>query len=167
MRFRTPLALALLLAACGSEPTASSPGGSDLPDDGDTLPDTAMVREVSPESTLDFVSGDLLAASPSVGIQTLDLWIARLDTVSADGVSELRGDLTTLRNLLQSSPIDGPAVGRTLQSVGEQTVALAEPGTPLATLGQTLRSQGGRLVPDTTATDTTVGPDTMEDEGAE
>ena len=162
MPLRTPLALALVLAACGPEPTASSPAGS-APTDDDTMPDTAMVREVSPESTLDIVGGDLLAASPSVAIQTIDLWIARLDTVSADGASELRGDLTTLRNLLQSSPIDGPAVGRTLRSVGEQTGALAEPGTPLAALGRTLQAQGGRLLPDTTATGAAVEPDAPED----
>lgn len=150
MTLRYPLVLALTLAACGPDPTSSgaaNAGGEPA------LPDTAMIREVSPESTLEFVSGDLLAASPSAAIQTIDLWIARLDTVSADGVAELRDDLTTLRNLLQSSPLDGPAIGRTLRDVGEQTGVMAEAGTPLAALGQALGAQGRRLAPDSTGAD--------------
>lgn len=148
-----PLAALLALAACGP-PDPQGPAA----DDGastETLPDTAMVRDVSPASTLELVAGDVLEASPSVAIQTIDLWIARLDTVSAEGVAEVRGDLETLRNQLQSSPIDGAAVGRSLGRLGEGTAALAEPGTPLGRLAETLRRQGARLVPDTTATDST------------
>ncbi|PAP78565.1 hypothetical protein [Rubrivirga marina] len=152
MRPSLLLALVLAVSACG--PDASSDGARVAPSDPDaSLPDTAMVRAVSPESTLDLVSGDLLAVSPSVAIQTIDLWIARLDTVSADGATELRDDLTTLRNQLQSSPLDGPGIGRTLRDVGEQTGALAEAGTPLAALGDVLRRSGQRLAPDTTAAD--------------
>ena len=145
---RSLFLLALTLAACGPEPGDSASAGREP-----ALPDTAMVREVSPETTLDLVAGDLLAASPSIAIQTIDLWITRLDTVSADGAAEVRDDLTTLRNLLQSSPLDGLAIGRTLRDVGEGTEALAEAGTPLAALGQTLSDQGRLLAPDSTAAD--------------
>ena len=154
-----PLALAslaLALAACGPDPspaTPAEPGTPTASGDGEVLPDTAMVREVSPESTLALLSGTLAQVSPSVAIQTLDLWIARLDTVSADGAPALRNDLTTLRNLLQSSPLDGAAIGRTLRAAGEKTGTLAQAGSPLATLGQTLRAQGDRLAPDTTQVD--------------
>ena len=152
MRLSLLFALVVSLAACG--PDASPDAAPGTPADPDApLPDTAMVRAVSPESTLDLVSADLLAVSPSVAIQTIDLWIARLDTVSAEGASDLRGDLTTLRNQLQSSPLDGPGIGRMLRSVGERTGALAEAGTPLAALGDALRRSGERLAPDTAATD--------------
>jgi len=153
MRRSSLLALAAVLVACGpdSAPESASGPASAHPDA--PLPDTAMVRAVSPESTLDLVSGDLLAVSPSVAIQTIDLWVARLDTVAVEGAADLRDDLTTLRNQLQSSPLDGPGIGRTLRAVGEQTAALAEAGTPLAALGDALRRNGERLAPDTTAAD--------------
>lgn len=158
------LALALALAACGPDAPPDAAGGS-APDPDAPLPDTAMVRSVSPESTLDLVKGDLVAVSPSVAIQTIDLWIARLDTVSAEGAPALRDDLTTLRNQLQSSPLDGPGIGRTLRAVGEQTGALAEPGSPLAALGDALRRGGLRLAPDTTgARPAPVGGETEESE---
>ncbi len=151
MIVRVSLLLALALAGCGpdpSSPDASAP--TDRTGGPEALVDTSMVRDVSPESTLDLVAGGLVQASPSVAIQTLDLWVSRLDTVSADGVPALRDDLVQLRDLLQSSPLDGPAIGRTLQSLGDQTGALAEPGTPLSALGRSLRTQGDRLVPDST-----------------
>ena len=147
------LAVLLGLAACA--PADSGPGarGGGGAADGAALPDTAMVRQVDPTTTAALVAGDLGRVSPSVAIQTLDLWIARLDTVSADGAPALRNDLTTLRNLLQSSPLDGAAIGRTLRAAGEKTGTLAQAGSPLATLGQTLRAQGDRLAPDTTQVD--------------
>ncbi|WP_420455517.1 hypothetical protein [Rubrivirga sp.] len=155
---RLPLLLALVLAACGPD---ASPPDSASPTDVSSASaearavaaDTAMVRDVSAEGTLDLVSRDLVRLSPSVAIQTIDLWVARLDTVSADGVPDVRDELTTLRNLLQSSPLDGPAIGRTLRSLSDHTGALAEPGTPLAALAQSLHAQGLRLAPDTTRTE--------------
>ena len=154
LRFTLALAVVLALAACESKsPTPASgevAAADDAPDLG-PLPDTAMVRETSPESTADLLGGALDAISPSVGIQTIDLWIARLDTV--DTAADVRDDLRTLRSLLQSSPLDGPAIGRVLQSLGDGTAALAAGNAPLQRLAQTLRQQGGRLVPDTTAAD--------------
>lgn len=154
---RLSLLLALAaLTACGPSDPAGSPGSTAAPSaDGEALPDTSMVREVSPESTLDLVSGSLAAASPSVAIQTVDLWIARLDTVSTADVAELRDDLEALRNQLQSSPIDGRGVGRTLGRLADGTAALAEPGTALDRLAQTLRQQSARLAPDPTGSDST------------
>ena len=166
MSLRFPLALGALLAlaACGPPNATDDAPGTARGGDPQARPDTAMVREVSPESTLDFVAGDLLTASPSVAIQTLDLWMVRLDTVS--GAGDVRGDLETLRNLLQSSPLDGPAIGRTMQDLGDGTEALAKPGTALARLAATLRQQGGRLVPDTTATPS-AGDDVTESEDSD
>ena len=149
MRRPALLALTALLAAC--QPSAqrdpSSAGGG-------ALPDTAMVRDVTLGGTTTLIGGDLGEVSPSVAIQTLDLWVARLDTVSAEGVPALRDDLTTLRNLLQSSPLDGRAIGETMRRLGDHTDALAEPGDDLGRLGRALRAAGERLAPDTTETPT-------------
>ena len=143
-----PLVAVAALAACESSPsTASGAAGVTDPDD---LPDTAMVRSVDPETTAGMVSGDLAAVSPSRAIQTLDLWAARLDTVSMDGADDVRRDLTTLRNLLQSSPLDGPAIGRAMVDLGEGTGALADSVGGVAGLARALRAAGGRLVPDST-----------------
>ena len=150
-RLALPLAAVLALAACEADaPTTPPDGPPDRAASADgALPDTAMVRETTPEATASLVD-DLADASPSVAIQTVDLWIARLDTVSAGGAADVRDDLRTLRSLLQSSPLDGPAIGRTLRRLGDGTAALADAGTPLSRLAQALRRQGGRLAPDTT-----------------
>ena len=149
--------LALSLAACGPSPnTASgSADGSAGGRDGAALPDTAMVRDVTPEATAALISGDLTGVSPSVAIQTLDLWIARLDTASAEGASDVRDDLETLRNLLQSFPLDGPAIGRSLRDAGEGTAAVADSAAGLAELARVLQTAGARLAPDTTAAEGT------------
>ena len=143
---------ALSLAACGPSSGSGARGGA--AGDGAALPDTAMVRDVSPTTTAALVAGDLGRVSPSVAIQTLDLWVARLDTVSASGAAEVRDDLETLRNLLQSSPLDGPAIGRALRSAGEGTAALADSADGLSGLARVLRMAGERLAPDTTETGT-------------
>ncbi len=150
LRSAAPLLALVLLVGCGpSTDSASGPGG----DRGrGALPDTAMVRDVAPETTAALVGGDLAEASPSVAIQTLDLWIARLDTASAPGAGDIRDDLETLRNLLQSYPLDGPAIGRALRDAGQGTAAVADSAAGLAELARTLQAAGGRLAPDTTAT---------------
>ena len=150
IRLVPALALAAGLAACGPSPTSTASGAGG---DGAALPDTAMVREVAPATTAALVAGDLGRVSPSVAIQTLDLWIARLDTASVEGTAEVRGDLETLRNLLQSSPLDGAAIGRALRDAGDGTAALADSADGLAGLARVLRAAGSRLAPDTAATD--------------
>lgn len=146
-------ALALLLAgglvACGPSPDAAS-GAAGGPG-GPALPDTAMVREVAPSTTAELVAGDLRSVSPSVAIQTLDLWVARLDTSSVEGTAGVRDDLERLRNLLQSSPLDGAAIGRAMREAGEGTAALADSAGSggLAGLARALRVAGSRLAPDT------------------
>ena len=154
------VSLLLSLVACGPSPTSTSGarGG------GPSLPDTAMVRTVTPATTAALLAGDLRRVSPSVAIQTLDLWIARLDTVSAESAGEVRDDLGTLRNLLQSSPIDGPAVGRTLRDASEGTAALADSADGLAALARVLRLAGERLAPDTSRANS---PDVTGAEGRE
>ena len=145
------LSVAASLAACGP---SSGSGASGSAAGGAALPDTAMVQSVSTTSTAALVAGDLRRVSPSVAIQTIDLWIVQLDTASASGAGDVRDDLETLRNLLQSSPLDGPAIGRTLRSAGERTAALADSADGLAGLARVLRLAGGRLVPDTTESGT-------------
>ena len=142
---------ALALTACQTDASRSGSGGPASGGSSDALPDTATVQSVDPESSADLVARDVRAVSPSVAIQTIDLWVARLDTVSVEGASDVRGDLVTLRNLLQSSPLDGPAIGRVLGRLGEGTAGLAEPGSGLDRLAVGLRRQAARLAPDTTS----------------
>ncbi len=113
-----------------------------------------MVREVTVGGTTDLVRG-VRQASPSVAIQTVDLWIARLDTASVAGGAEIRGDLVTLRNLLQSSPLDGEAIGRTMTRLGEQTAVVDSTDADLGALATALRTVGRRLAPPPAASDST------------
>lgn len=150
---RSSLLLLLALAACQTDPAPSSsgsaPAGTPAVTDPADLPDPSMIEDVSVASTLDLLRNDPLAASPSLAIQTLDLWITRLDTVSAEGASEVRSDLRELRNQLQSSPLDGRGIGLTLKDLAESTAPLAQTDADLGRLAGLLRATGQALAPDT------------------
>lgn len=149
----------LLSAGCqtdappGEEPPAAAASVA--------LPDTAMVQTVTASGTAALVQ-DLRRASPSIAIQTIDRWTARLDTTALDGaladtLAAVRDDLGTLRSLLQSSPLDGRAIGETMQDLGRRTGALASGDPTLEPLGRALSVAGGRLVPKPPPADSTDG----------
>ena len=116
-----------------------------------------MVREVTVGQTTDLVR-EATTASPSVAIQTIDLWVARLDTASVEGGGEIRDDLVTLRNLLQSSPLDGTAIGETMVDLGEKTASVDSSNTDLVALATALSTVGRRLAPEP------VRPDSVDSE---
>ena len=150
MLFRL-VCLLTLLAAIGCETDATrTPSATSE----DASPDTAMVRNVTLDGTADLVRR-ATTASPSVAIQTLDLWAARLDTASVEGGAEIRDDLVTLRNLLQSSPLDGEAIGKTMTDLGEQTAAVDSSDAALSALADALQTIGRRLAPEPVPADTT------------
>ena len=156
-----PLRTLLLLAAAGSlaacqpdAPAETAPDPSAPPEavtDG-VPPDTAMVRDATPAGTARLVEA-LTEASPSVAIQTIDVWIARLDTLTTDEpmlaqrVGSVRSGLDQLRSQLQSSPLDGRAIGETMRDLGRGTTELARPGSPLSDLGRALTAGAERLTP--------------------
>lgn len=152
MRSILPLLTCLALAACQSTPEAGSAGTSGAATEAD-LPDPSMIEDVSVGGTVDLLSGGIGRVSPSVAIQTIDLWLVRLDTVSLGGVAEVRDDLDELRDLLQSSPLDGRAIGLTLKRLGSSADSLSAQAAGLAPLASTLRSAGRRLAPDSTEAD--------------
>ena len=154
------LALALTLTACATEPSGP-PTAAEPPASGaeGAVPDTAMVRDVTLGGTADLVRSDPTRVSPSVAIQTIDQWIARLDTAAVEGGPEIRDGLTTLRNLLQSSPLDGHAIGETMRDLGGRTAEAAGGNAEVRALAAALRAAGGRLAPEPAA------PDSMGGEG--
>lgn len=135
-------ALAFTVTACQStDPDTTSDGAmADAPMAGDMAAPT-----VTPEGTVSAVqsAGGLTSLSVAAATQNIDGWIARLsdDARFAPVVTDLR----MLRGQLQQSPIDGEAVGETLQRLGTATSAAATPNTSLATLGQTLSDAGDSL----------------------
>lgn len=135
------LATALLvsLAAC-ADPPAPSPHA----DRGAAPPDTAMVRSVSLEGTAELLARGS-RASTSVAVQTIDLWIARLDTAAVDGGAVIREDLGLLRGQLLSYPQDGPAIGTTMRRLGRHTAAVADSLAALVSLARALERSGARL----------------------
>lgn len=151
-----PLVFLVMLAACETEPSETVPSNADGPRTAarSGAPDTAMVRDVTVGGTADLVREDPNRVSPSVAIQTIDLWIARLDTASVVNGAEIREGLTTLRNQLQSSPLDGEAIGRTMKALGEQTAEVADSsGADLGALAAALSAAGERLAPEPVAAD--------------
>lgn len=109
-----------------------------------------MIEDVSIGGTTDLLAMGVRQVSPSVAIQTIDLWLVRLDTVSIEGVAEMRGDLSSLRDLLQSSPLDGRAIGLRLKNLAQSTDSLSSQADGLIPLASALRAAGRRLAPDST-----------------
>lgn len=153
---RAALFLALLLSACqADDPDATSTRGTPSNEESASRPDTAMVRSVSPEQTAALLS-DLEVASPSIAIQTIGLWSARLDTLAlegaaADTLASIRDDLETLSGELQSSPLSGRFIGTTLTDLGRKTAFVAEGAPEIAALGQALSAAGRTLAPPDTS----------------
>ncbi|MGB3544338.1 hypothetical protein [Rubrivirga sp.] len=149
---RSVLFLALLLSGCqADQESPSRPAPGSAPPDQEALPDAAMLESVTIGQTLSLVDG-YADASPSIAIQTLELWSSRLDTLAlegdmADTLAALRRDLETLQGELQSSPLVGRPIGTTLRSMGRRTTVLAEGRSELEALGQALSSAGRVLAP--------------------
>ena len=151
MRFL--LCLALALSACQSSPGSDGPSPNELGASSvEDLPDPSMIEDVSVDQTTGLLANGVLPVSPSVAIQTIDLWIARLDTASVDGAGDVHDDLDQLRDLLQSSPLDGQAIGLRMKDLAESTAALPDSTLRMSGLVSALRAAGRRLAPDTTAT---------------
>lgn len=152
------LALVLPLAACETEPDTVETDSTviettdpmlDEPMMEDDMmtddPATAGTPEVTPQGTVDAVqqAGGLTSLSVAAATQNIDGWITRLE--GNPDFEPVVADLRTLRGQLQASPIDGAAVGATLQSLGEATTAAAAGDGALTTLGQTLTDAGNQL----------------------
>ena len=156
---RPALFLALLLSGCQADQESPSRSGSDsAPADREAFPDAAMLEGVTVGQTLSLVE-DYADASPSIAIQTLELWSSRLDTLAlegelADTLAALRRDLETLQGELQSSPLVGRPIGTTLRSMGRKTTALAGTREDVAMLGNALSIAGRALAPDTSQVST-------------
>ena len=148
------LLLALPLAACADEPADDTdavvvdtdPVVDPMPAD-PVMTDTTMApaADVTPQGTVDAVqnAGGLTALPVNAAIQNIDGWIAQLE--ANPDFAGVVTDLRTLRGQLQASPIDGAAVGATLQSLGGATTAAAAGDATLSTLGQTLTDAGNQL----------------------
>jgi hypothetical protein len=147
------LAFAVPFAACESEPEVAETDAVVVDPVDDPMADDPMMDdatmddapEVTAQATVDAVTeaGGLTNLAPGAAVDNIDAWIARLEG-NADFAPVVE-DLETLKSQLQASPIDGAAVGATLQSLGEATTAAAAGDGALETLGTTLTDAGNSL----------------------
>lgn len=157
MSTRLSLFLLLLFAvpftACESEPEVDDadtvvvdPVDEPMMDD-PMMDDTTMADapEVTAQATVDAVTeaGGLTSLAPGAAVDNIDAWIARLE--GNPDFAPVVEDLETLKSQLQASPIDGAAVGATLQSLGAATTEAAAGDGALETLGTTLTDAGNSL----------------------
>lgn len=151
------LALALPFAACESEPETVETDIVDVetvdpmddPMADPMMDDTAMddmdAPAVTAQGTVDAVtnSGGLTSLPAAAAVDNINGWIAQLE--GNPDFAPVVSDLETLRGQLQASPIDGAAVGATLQRLGEATTGAAGGDSALQTLGTTLTEAGNQL----------------------
>lgn len=150
------LALALPLAACETEPDTvetttttiepADPMVDPMAED-PMMTDSTMTMDsdVTAQGTVDAVTnaGGLTSLPMSAATQNIDGWIAQLE--GNPEFAPVVTDLRTLKTQLAATPIDGSAVGATLQSLGSATTAAAAGDAALESLGETLTSAGNQL----------------------
>ena len=147
------LALLLPLAACESEPTDTTVVDDEATVVTEPVVDDPMVSddmmadttEVTAQATLDAVesAGGLTQLDPGAAVANIDGWISQLEG-NADAAPVVE-NLRTLRTQLTTTPLDGAAIGSTLQTLGEQTTAAAGGDAALGQLGSALSSAGDML----------------------
>ena len=151
-------ALVLPLAACAD---AEPDGDEVITDDGVMVDDAAddmdmdddmmdddgmMANEVTAQGTLDAVPAEgLTAMAPATAVANIDQWIARLDGADFENADEISGGLETLKDQLQTTPLDGAAIGATLTDLGTWTEQSAGGDAALTQLGQALAAAGQSL----------------------
>lgn len=139
------LAFVLPLAACESEPepVVTDPVVVD-PVTPEPMP-MEPTSDVTAQATLDAAqqAGGLTQLAVPAAIDNINAWITKLEGMpEAAGVVE---GLRTLETQLQTTPIDGNAVGMTLVELGNETTAAAAGDTALQQLGQALLDAGQML----------------------
>ncbi len=147
------LALALPFAACESEPdvvetdtTVIEPMDDPMMTTDPMTTDPMMdAPEVTAQGTVDAVTGagGLTSLPAAAAVDNINGWIAQLE--GNPDFAPVVSDLETLRGQLQASPIDGSAVGATLQRLGTATTGAAGGDSALETLGSTLTEAGNSL----------------------
>jgi hypothetical protein len=137
------LLLALALYACG-----------ETPNDGDSEVVTAdgdvVDLEDSPAATLDATvaavqsaGGDLTALPAEAAVDNIDTWMEALDDV--DGADKVTGNLESLKEALQESPINGGLVGMILTTLAEDTRQVAGSTPGVSQLASALKAGGEKL----------------------
>ena len=150
------LALALTLAACADtdevDPVVVDPAEPDvvavdpMMDDDTMMDDGMMASDVTAQGTLDAVPAGGLTEMPlATATGNIDQWIATLDGATFQNATEIRQGLMTLKDQLQTTPLDGSAIGATLTDLGNWTEAAAGGDASLTQLGQALASAGQNL----------------------
>ena len=147
------LALALPLAACADEPADDAVIVDDtvvetdpMMDDDTMIADDPMAADVTAQGTVDAVTeaGGLTSLAPSAAVANIDGWIAQLQG-NAD-FAPVVTDLELLKTQLTTNPLDGSAIGETLQRLGGATTGAAGGDSALETLGSALTDAGNTLV---------------------
>lgn len=145
------LALLLPLAACETEPVTDS----DVIVDETVVVDEPMMDPIDPtdpvaadvtaQGTVDAVTdaGGLTSLAPGAAVANIDGWIAQLQ--GNPDFAPVVTDLEMLKTQLTTNPLDGSAIGATLQSLGAATTGAAGGDGALETLGSTLTSAGDQL----------------------
>ncbi len=142
------LVLALPFSACESTPDEPVVEDMAVVETVDPMPADTMAApatDVTAEGTVEAVqaAGGLTSLPGEAAISNIDGWIAQLD--GNPDFAPVVEDLQLLRGQLQESPIDGAAVGATLQRLGEATSAAAGDNASLQTLGSALTEGGNAL----------------------
>ena len=145
------LALTLPLGACADDTTPADdavvvdPVDPVVTDD-PMMDDGMMATDVTAQGTLDAVpAGGLTEMAPATAVSNIDSWIAQLDGATFENSTEIRQGLMTLKDQLQTTPLDGSAIGATLTDLGNWTEAAAGGDASLTQLGQALASAGQNL----------------------
>ena len=100
---------------------------------------------VTLEGTIAAAGNDLTALEPGAALGNINGWINTLDGAEFTNATEIRDGLVTLRDQLQAAPLNGAAIGATLNDLGTWTAAAAPDNADIQTLASALSAAGAKL----------------------
>jgi len=151
--------LVLPLAACGNDDatdtvayddTATDDGAMDdgaaddgMMDDADAAGDIAAAVDLP--GTIAAAGSDITALDGAAALGNINGWINTLDGQTFPNATEIRDGLISLKEQLETDPLDGAAIGAILTDLGTWTAASAPDNAEIQTLAGALSAGGAQL----------------------
>lgn len=141
-------ALALPLAACGNDTATVDPAPTAVTDPAAPMtPTEPLADNATVDGTNAAIGTDITALPMAAATANIDSWMSQLE---GDRFADLRASLEMLKLDLAAQPLDGPKIGATLSTLGQQTTAAAAGASTssqagLQQLGASLSAAGAKL----------------------
>jgi hypothetical protein len=137
------LLLVFAVFACGETPNDGDEEVVTADGDVVDLDDSPAATLTATTEAVQSAGGDITALPAGAAVDNIDTWMEALDDV--DGADKVTGNLESLKEALQGSPINGGLVGMILTTLAEDTRQVAGSTPGVSQLASALRAGGEKL----------------------